>query len=532
MTQQCKNNDTPNIGTRQLKIKDLTVRRFTSVLCFAALGLLARGEAYAQSDEVQAVRSYRTSHEAEIVEELVEFLSLPNIAADIPAMRRNAEAIIEMMARRGIEGRLLETDGPSYVYGELNAPGATRTILFYAHYDGQAVDLSRWVGHDPFEPVLRDGALEVGGQIIEFPTDGGSEPDWRIFARSASDDKSPIVALMVALDAMRAADLSPTSNLKFIFEGDEEAGSPNLGAIVREYGDLLAADLAIAADGPTDPSGLPTMKFGARGIVSAEITIYGPLRPLHSGHYGNWAPNPAMRLAQLLASMKDPETGRVLVDGFYDDVVELSEFERAAIAAAPNDDAERMYTFAFAEPEAQGQRLALINLPSLNVRGLRSAWVGGEARTVVPDQAIASIDLRLVKNVDPGEQLGRLVAHIEKQGYRVVGDEPDPETRRRHPKLARVVTSDGYPAYRTQMDLPIAQRLIRSVEEHMGQSMVKIPTSGGSVPLYWFTDVLGLPTVSVPIVNHDNNQHSPNENLRLGNLWSGIELFASVMMMR
>lgn len=503
-----------------------------AVLGFAALGFLASGEAYPQSEAVHGVRSYRTSHEIEIVKELVEFLSLPNNAADIPAIRRNAAAILEMMARRGIEGRLLETDGAPYVYGELNVPGATRTILFYAHYDGQAVDTSRWVGHHPYEPVLRDGALEAGGQIIEFPSHGRFEDDWRIFARSASDDKSPILAMMVALDAIQANLSSPTSNLKFIFEGDEEAGSPNLGSVVLEHGALLAADLAIAADGPTDPSGLPTMKFGARGIVSAEITLYGPLRPLHSGHYGNWAPNPAMRLAQLLASMKDPGTGRVLVDGFYDDVVELSEFERAAIAAAPNDDAERMHAFAFAEPEAQGQRLALINLPSLNVRGLRSAWVGSEARTVVPDVAIASIDLRLVKNVDPTEQLRRLIAHIERQGYVVVSQEPDAETRRRHPKLARVVSSDGYPAYRTQMDLPIAQELIRSVEGHMGRSMVKIPTSGGSVPLYWFTDVLALPTVSVPIVNHDNNQHSPNENLRLGNFWSGIELFASVMMMR
>ncbi|UCC73770.1 MAG: M20/M25/M40 family metallo-hydrolase [Gemmatimonadota bacterium] len=504
-----------------------------SSLCLVALALAVRGEAFAQSLEVHAVRSYRASHAAEIVEELVGFLSLPNVASDIPAIRRNAETLLAMMARRGIEGRLLETDGPPYVYGELNVPGATRTILFYAHYDGQPVDPSRWIGHDPYEPVLRDGALEGAGQVIEFPPRGYPyQRDWRIYARSAADDKSPIVAMLVALDGLAAGLLRPAANLKFIFEGDEEAGSPNLGNVVREYRDLLAADLAIVADGPTDPSGLPTMKFGARGIVSAEITVYGPLRPLHSGHYGNWAPNPAMRLAQLLASMKDPQSGRVLVDGFYDDVVELTELERAAIAAAPNDDADRMHAFAIAEPEAQGRRLALVNLPSLNVRGLRSAWVGGEARTVVPDRAIASIDLRLVKNIDPGDQLERLIAHIERQGYEIVSEEPDPETRRRHPKLARVVTSDGYPAYRTPMDLPIARALVSSVEEHMGQSIVKIPTSGGSVPLFWFTDVLGVPTVGVPIVNHDNNQHGPNENLRLGNLWSGIELLASVMMLR
>jgi acetylornithine deacetylase/succinyl-diaminopimelate desuccinylase-like protein len=499
----------------------------------AAIFLLAApAQALAQSPAILAVRDYRAAHEAEIVDELVAFLALPNVAADIPDMRRNAEALTRMMERRGIQTRILETDGPPYVFGELRVAGADRTVLFYCHYDGQPVDTSRWVGHHPFAPTLRDGALEAGGTVVPFPADGRYQADWRLFARSASDDKSPIVALMVALDALRDAGLSPTTNLKFIFEGDEEAGSPNLEALARRHGDLLEADLLVAADGPIDPSGLPTLYFGARGIVSAEVTVYGPLRPLHSGHYGNWAPNPAMRLAQLLASMKDPETGRVLVEGFYDDVVALSEFELEAIAAAPNDDAEQMRAFAIAAPESDGSRLLLINQPSLNVRGLRSAWVGGQARTIVPDVAVAAIDLRLVKAVDPQQQVARLIAHIEKQGYHVVSDEPDAETRRRYPRLARVVTSDGYPAFRTSMDLPVSKALIAAVEGNTGLTAVKLPTLGGSVPLYVFTDVLETPTVGIPIVNHDNNQHSPNENLRLGNLWSGIEILASAMLIR
>lgn len=497
-----------------------------------AFVLLSSDCAFAQSQAIHAVRSYRTSHESEIVDELVEFLKLPNVAADIPAMRRNAEALLEMMAARGIAARLLETDGPPYVFGELRVPAAAQTILFYAHYDGQPVDPSRWVGHDPFTPLLRDAPLEAAGRIIDFPTHEKYDPDWRLYARSAADDKSPIVAMLVALDGLRANLLEPTVNLKFLFEGDEEAGSPNLGALVREHGELLAADLVVAADGPKDPSGQPTLYFGTRGIVSAEITVYGPLRPLHSGHYGNWAPNPAMRLAQLLATMKDSQTGRVLVDGFYDDVVPLSDFELQAIAEAPNDDVEQMRTFAIAAPESEGGRLLLLNQPSLNVRGLRSGWVGSEARTIVPDLAVANIDLRLVKDVDPGRQVGRLIAHVEKQGYHVVTDEPDLDTRRRYPRLARVVTSDGYPPFRTSMDLPVSRALIEAVETHTGQSAVKLPTLGGSVPLYQFTDVLKIPTVGIPIVNHDNNQHSPNENLRVGHLWSGIEIFASAMLIR
>ena len=320
--------------------------------------------------------------------------------------------------------------------------------------------------------------------------------------------------------------------MKFIFEGNEEIGSPNLGDIIREHGELLRADILIAVDGPRDPSGLPTLFFGVRGIVTVELTVYGPLRPLHSGHYGNWAPNPAMRLAQLLASMKDAETGRVLVKGFYDDVVPLSTYELSAIEEAPNDDEQQMRAFAIAATEMDDSRLKVINQPSLNVRGLLSAWVGDDARTIVPDVAIASIDLRLVKDVQPAEQVARLIAHIEEQGFHVVSGEPDEETRVRHAKLVRVVSSPGYPAFRTSMDLPVSLALIDAVQINTGQRTVRLPTLGGSVPLYYFTDVLGVPTVGLPIVNHDNNQHSPNENVRLWNLWSGLEIIASTMLMR
>jgi acetylornithine deacetylase/succinyl-diaminopimelate desuccinylase-like protein len=504
--------------------------RRTSAFLLTILAGFGSDRALAQSDAIGSVRAYHWENQAAIVEELVGFLSLPNVAANVPDMRTNAQALLAMMERRGIGAQILETDGPPYVFGTLPVPGATRTVLFYAHFDGQPVDPSRWVGHHPFEPALREGSLARGAELIEWPADGRYDPDWRIYARSASDDKSPIVALLVALDALRSAGLEPKANLKFLFEPDEEMGSPNLPELIEEHGELLSADLVVAADGPTDPSGWPTLSFGARGIVSAEITVYGPQRPLHSGHYGNFAPNPAMALAQLLAGMKDPETGRVRIEGFYDDVVPLSEYELAAIAEAPNDDRRRMEEFGFNTTDMDGQRLLVINQPSLNVRGLRSGWVGAQARTIVPDLAIANIDMRLVKNVDPAEQLARLVAHLEKQGYHVVEDEPTLETRMSHDRVARVVPSDGYPAFRTTMDLPVSRALIEAVESNMGQTAVKLPTSGGSVPLYVFTDVLGVPTIGVPIVNHDNNQHSPNENLRIGNLWAGIEILASAML--
>ena len=523
-----------DVGCRMLNVVlavfDERPQLTRSLLVAVMLGVACSPATYAQSDAILAVREYVDAHQHQIVDELVAWLSLPNVAVDLPAMQRNAEALVAMMERRGIEARILETGGAPYVYGELEVPGAVRTVIFYSHFDGQPVDRSRWVGHDPFEPVLREGSLADDAKLIEFPEVGGFDPDWRIYARSASDDKSPIVALMTALDALRAAGIEPSSNLKFVFEGDEEAGSPTVRTVISEYRDLLGADLFIAADGPRDPSGRPSLYFGARGIVSAEITVYGPVRPLHSGHYGNWAPNPAMQLAQLLASMKDPETGRVLIEGFYDDVEQLSDLELEAIRRAPNDDAEQMSTYGIAETELGGNRLLVINQPSLNVRGIRSGWVGDEARTIIPDVAIASIDMRLVKNVLPQDQVRRLMAHIERMGFHVVEAEPDLDTRRSHKKIARVVTTNGYPAFRTPMDLPVSQALVQALEKNSGQSAVALPTLGGSVPLYYYTDVLRIPTIGVPIVNHDNNQHSPNENVRLGHFFSGIEILAAAML--
>ncbi|UCF21746.1 MAG: M20/M25/M40 family metallo-hydrolase [Gemmatimonadota bacterium] len=501
------------------------------VHCSLAFLLLLPAPLFGQSAAIQAVREYREAHEAEIVGELVGFLGLPNVADDLDAIRENAQALAGMLRRRGIEPALLETGGAPYVYGERKVAGAERTVLFYAHYDGQPVDVERWVGHRPFQPVLRDKSLEAGGRRVDLPAAGKFDPDWRLYARSAADDKAPIIALLAGLDALAAAGLEPTVNLKFLFEGDEEAGSPHLAEVVDAHAELLHADLVVAADGPSDPSGLPTLYFGARGIVSVQITVYGPLRPLHSGHYGNWAPNPALRLAQLLASMKDPESGKVLIADFYDGMRGLSDFERQALEAAPDDDAEQLRAFGLAEPEATGKRLALINEPSLNVRGLRSGWVGAEARTIVPDLAVADLDLRLVKGIDPREQVARLVAHVRGQGFEVVKEEPDLETRLRHPRLARIVSSDGYPAFRTSMDLAISRAIITAVEENSGRTAVKLPTLGGSVPLYVFTDVLEVPTIGIPIVNHDNNQHGPNENLRLGHLWSGIEVLVAAMLL-
>ncbi len=509
-------------------------QRFLILLLASTVLLLPAEAAQASSTGrvLAGVRAYHKANAMPIMQELMGWLSLPNDAAKPEDIQRNAVALQMMMEQRGIQTEILPIGGGRpVVYGEFSVPGATTTLLFYCHYDGQAVDPAEWHS-DPYQPVLRRGAPsgpEADWSTILFPQDGRFEDDWRVYARSASDDKSPIVALLAALDALRSQGAQPKVNLKFIFDGEEEQGSPYLEGFVRANQEKLSADLMIVADGPVHQSGRPTIVFGARGIMTLTLTTYGPTESLHSGHYGNWAPNPGMRLAQLLATMKDAG-GNVLIAGYYDGVVPLAEQELAALRAIPPMETALRQRFGIGQPEGNGKSLQeLINLPSLNVRGLRSAWVGAEARTIVPSTATAEIDVRLVKGTDHREMFNKIVAHIQKQGWHVVDHEPTREELTGHPRVVKVVKVDGYNAVRTPMDLPVAQSVVRTVERFANDIVIKMPTSGGSVPLYFFEEA-GLPSVSVPIVNFDNNQHSPNENLRLGHFFRGIEVFASILL--
>jgi acetylornithine deacetylase/succinyl-diaminopimelate desuccinylase-like protein len=331
------------------------------------------------------------------------------------------------------------------------------------------------------------------------------------------------------VDALAAKGIPRVVNLKVVLDSEEENGSPGLAKALESNPEFVRGDVLITGDGPVHQSGRPLVFYGNRGVLDFHLTVYGPIRGLHSGHYGNWAPNPAMRLARLLASMKD-NAGRVLIDGFYADVVPLTARERAAVEALPFNDPELMRDLQFGEAEGGGRRLAdLINEPSLNVRGLRSAYVGGESQNVVPDRAEASFDVRLVKNIDPDRQFARIAAHVEQQGYFVVrGRAPTPDERRTHPRVARLDYEGGYPATRTSMDLPVSVAVAGVLDAALGGGVVQAPTLGGSVPMHLF-DRLGLPVIGVPIVNYDNGQHSHDENLRVGHFWRGIETYAALL---
>jgi acetylornithine deacetylase/succinyl-diaminopimelate desuccinylase-like protein len=467
--------------------------------------LLACAIASGQSAS-QAARGWHSSRSAQILEEFRALLAIPNVARVPDDMRRNADFITAMYARRGVMIERLN----DVLFGEIKSPGAARTILFYAHYDGQPVELSEWKVTQPFVPVIRDG---------------------RVWARSASDDKAPILALATALDALREAKIPLHANIKFFFDGEEEAGSPHIGETIDRYKAKLGADVWLFCDGPVHQSRRQQVVFGARGSSSLQVTVLGPVRELHSGHYGNWSPNPAMMLAQLLASMQDEETGKVLIKDFYKDTEPLSAAEQRAIAEAPNFDAEIRKELGLNRTLGDGQRLdELVNRPALNIQGIQSAGVGKDMRNVIPDAATAGIGLRMAKGDDYRRLQDRVIEHIRSRGYHVVDAEPDMATRLRYPRICIVARRGGYNGVRAPLDSEIARRVLAAVESAHGP-VVKLPTMGGSLPIAPIFERMGAPVIIVPIANHDNNQHGHNENIRLENLWNGIETMAALLAM-
>ncbi|HET9825598.1 MAG TPA: M20/M25/M40 family metallo-hydrolase [Chitinophagaceae bacterium] len=497
----------------------------SSLLCIASI---------AQSSDLEKIRSYRHQHEFSIYNDFISFLKIPNVATDTGNIRRNADFLSQWMTVKGIgEVQLLEADEknvPPAVYGEVKVPGANKTVVFYAHYDGQPVNASLWSkGLHPFDPQLVNGRIDENAsiqQLIHYPLD----EDWRIYARSASDDKGGVIAILTAFAAARESGVKFPYNIKFFFEGEEEQGSPHLHQILDKYKSMLQSDLWVVCDGPVHQSGRKQIVFGARGDVHLTLKVYGPKNPLHSGHYGNWVPNPVMMLAKLLASMKD-DKGRVTVKDFYSDVAPFSATEKQALKNIPEIDDTLKTRIGFAKAEMSGKTLMeSISLPSLNINGIESSNVGTIQANVIPTTATAVIDLRLVLGNDWKKQQQKVIDHIIRQGFYVVENEPTDEERARYEKIVQVARGIGDNAERTSMDLPIAQTIVRAVQQTTKDRVLQVPTLGGSLPLEDFVKVLKANFLIVPIANFDNNQHAEDENIRLKNFWEGIDLLAAIMM--
>ncbi len=468
----------------------------------------------------------------QIIADFRDLLEIPNVAYDLPNINKNAEYIKRELEARGIQTQLLRTIGtPPIIFGYLPAENADRTLAFYVHYDGQPADPTQWK-HAPWEPIFYDKSMAQGGKPIPFPGAGEDiDLDNRIYARSAGDDKAPIIGILNALDVIREKNLKITSNLIFFFEGQEEAGSRNLRQYLEDHRALIdEIDLWMFCDGPVHQTRRPQLVFGVRGVTGLEITVYGPNRPLHSGHYGNWAPVPGQLISSLIGSMKD-ENGNVIIEGFYDDVEPLTGADLEALANVPDVDAQLKRELGLADTEGDQNLYERLLYPSLTIKGISTGNVGQLARNVIPSTATAALGVRLVKGCDPVKMLDLVEAHIKKEGYHIVREDPDEETRLKYPKIAKVIRGSGYPAARTSMEEPVANQVVEAVKGVAGDDLILLPTLGGSLPLYLFTDVLQKPAIIVPVANHDNNQHAANENLRMENLWYSIKLMGAIMLM-
>jgi acetylornithine deacetylase/succinyl-diaminopimelate desuccinylase-like protein len=503
------------------------MRNFSRVAC----GAIALASLHTHAADLETkVQQYRLAHEVAIVGELDALTRVKSVAADPGGLAQMADVLEEALRRRGFEVALLSggADTPPAVFGSLKTPKAKRTVVFYAHYDGQPVTPAQW-SSDPFVPVMRADALGASAHEIDWRSASPPfDPEWRLFGRAVSDDKASIAAFLAAFDALKATHTAPSVNIKVLWEGEEEAGSPHLGRILRDNQARLATDLFLIGDGPVHQSRRPMVYFGARGVMGVEATIYGPVRALHDGHYGNWVPNPASLAAGLIAQMRDPE-GNLLIPGIADQVRALSPEERAALHELPPVDGALKREFGINRSEGSEDLAASIMRPALNIRGIRAGQVGSAAANAIPTTAEISMDFRLVPDQTPAVVRAAVERFLSAHGWTIVSEEPDAAARLKYPRLVRLVWDAGYPALRSDLASPAAKAVIAAATEAAGAAVVVMPMSGGSVPLFEFGDVFKAPIICLPIVNHDNNQHAANENLRLRNLWDGINTYAALM---
>jgi acetylornithine deacetylase/succinyl-diaminopimelate desuccinylase-like protein len=495
------------------------------------LVLLLWAAAHASAADLHAqIDGYRVSHEAQIIDQLVDLTRIKSIATEPSGLIAEADKLEALLKQRGFKTQQLSAVAGSapLVFGYLRSPKAKRTVVFYAHYDGQPVTPSQW-NSDPFEPVMRSGPLKSGEHDIDLRSAHSPfDPEWRLFGRAVSDDKSSIVAFLAAFDALKTSGRKPSVNIKVAWEGEEESGSTHLAQLLRENQLLLASDLWLIGDAPVHQSRQPLLYFGARGSLGLSVTIYGPIKALHDGHYGNWVPNPAVMAATLIEQMRDDE-GAILIPGFADSVRPLSPAELAAIANLPPIDAQLKKEFELGRTEGNESLPISLMRPALNIRGIRSGQVGAAAANAIPTDAVISIDFRLVPNQTPQAARACVEGFMKDKGWTIVTNEPDLETRLANRRVARLDWEAGYPGFRSDMSSPTAMAVIDAAGKAAQQPVALLPMMGASVPIYLFADVFKVPVIGLPIVNHDNNQHAANENQRLKNLWDGIQTYAAMM---
>ena len=476
---------------------------------------------------VETAKAHIADNRQQILSDFIDLLSLPNVASSIPDMDRNADWIIDYISTRGFTAERVKAGGAPYVYGVRQGSEGAPSVLIYAHFDGQPVIEEDWES-PPFTPTLwTDIPGENDAHTVAFAEENLT-PGMRLVARSAGDDKAPIIALMAAIDALVAGDNMPDITIKLILDGEEERGSPTLAGVLDQIKDKLDADVMLFCDGPMHQSRRRQLVLGVRGAMTLDLTAYGPNRPLHSGHYGNWAPNPSETLMRLLLSMKDAD-GKPIVKGFLDDVTPITDAERAAVAAMPGIDPLLEKELGVKDRDGMGERIEnLVMQPAIVVRGLKGGGVENKGRNIIEPEAKASLNIRLVPGQRPDRIIDQLTMHFTSQGM-TVSDQAPPAGADRATWLKMVPRPGGYRAFRTPASTPMVQRLKAITNTLGGGDTLITPTMGGSLPIYLFEDNLDMPIVLLPVANHDNNQHGRNENIRLKNLYDAIAIYAVIL---
>jgi acetylornithine deacetylase/succinyl-diaminopimelate desuccinylase-like protein len=496
-----------------LKIKQLLF------LCFVTL------TASAQSNYATLADKYARVH----FKTFADFLSIKSDAHNHDDLRKNLVWISKEFKKRNFELTELATPTVPLLLAERKSKlKDAKTVLIYLQIDGQPVKDAEWQQASPWIPVLKK---KVGENWVQIPMDTlnkGYDREWRFFARAAADAKGPDVMFLAALDAAAEAKIEPNYNIKVIMDFEEELGSPNLPKAVDEHAEKLKSDMLIIFDGPPHISNVPTLNYGARGIAEITLTTFGSKLNVHSGNYGNYVPNPGLKMVKLLASMKDDD-GRVLLKGFYDGI-EISEEYRKILAQVPdNEDAmKKKLGFKEADKVASTFQEAL-QYPTLNIRGLKSGEVLADANTIIPARAIAELDIRLPLESDPNKLIALVKQHCVEQGFYVIDHDPTDEERAQYAKILKFRSSVSYLAFRTPYNTLVSRWLNKALANAHGKEAVKIPTVGGSIPISPFVTKLAIDAVAVPTVNPDNNQHSPNENLRIGNFVDGIQTMIAIL---
>jgi acetylornithine deacetylase/succinyl-diaminopimelate desuccinylase-like protein len=462
------------------------------------------------------------------INEIKEFIAVPNDALYLEDINKNITWLTKSFKDRNFKTSIIKTTGSPLFFASLPIKEHKPTILFYMHFDGQSVDTSKWEQKNPYHVVLKEQSENEWKQIDWAKLNQGIDYNWRLFGRSTSDDKGPIIMFLNAISMLQKNNVSIPFNIKVILDSEEEKGSKPLAKAVQDNSELLKADFLIINDGPVHHSEKPTLVYGCRGITTLTITTYGPIKPQHSGHYGNYAPNPGFKLAHILSSMKD-KNGKVIIEGYYDDIV-IDESTKNILKSVPDNIEAIHYNLAIKNPETVGNNYQeALQYPSLNIRGLSSGWTGEKARTIVPEKAVAEIDIRLVPETD-GTKLKNLIKnHIKKQGYFITNKEPTLEERQKYANIVRIQERPVTNPFRTELDNPYGIWISNILDTTFEKEVVKIRIMGGTVPIAPFINELKVPAFIVPLVNPDNNQHSPNENLKISQIYYGIKVFYNLL---